>query len=73
MVDRNEVMNNFKSMGYTVINFDSGWWATKVVENADENLCSTYVIDYTLLEQIKDTTLLPSIKMVDDFITNEIN
>ena len=73
MVDRNEVMNNFKSMGYNVINFDSGWWATKVVKNADENLCSTYVIDYTLLEQIKDTTLLPSIKMVDDFITNEIN
>jgi len=72
-IDRNEVMHNFKEMGYTVINFDSSWWATRVINNADENLCSNPFIDHALLRQIKDTTLLPSIKFIDDFITSEIN
>ena len=73
VIDRNKVMHNFKEMGYTVINFDSAWWATRNIKIANENLCSNPTIDYPLLQQIKDTTLLPSIKFVDDFITNEIN
>jgi len=71
LVDRNQVMKNFKSMGYTVINFDSGWWSTKIIENADANLCTNLVIDYALLRQIKETTLLPSIKVVDDLLYSQ--
>lgn len=72
VVDRNEVMQNFKSMGYKVVNFDSGWWSTKIIKNADANLCSNLAIDYALLRQIKDTTLLPTIKVVNDFISDGI-
>ena len=72
MIDKNEVMYNFKSMGYQIINFDSGWWGTRIIDIADENLCEDRTMDYRLFTQIKDTTALAAIKTLDDFFTEQI-
>jgi len=72
MIDQNEVMHNFKSMGYKIINFDSSWWGTRFIDIADENICENRTVDYRLLTQIKDTTALPAIKTLDNFFLESL-
>jgi len=72
-IDQNEVMHNFKSMGYNVISFDSGWWGTNKIDMADENLCENTTVDWILIRKIKNTTLLPALDFLDDYITDNLN
>jgi len=39
MINNNIVMKNFKNLGYEIYNFDSGWWGTRQLSIADENIC----------------------------------
>jgi len=61
MIDDNRAMKIAKSKGYTVINFDSGWWGTKKIDIADENLCSNFYVDYRFLMKLYQTTILTDI------------
>ena len=64
MLDNNLVMRNFKSAGYQVYNFDSGAWATRSLNIADENLCSkNQTTDFRTLYQIKQTSILRAFDM----------
>ena len=36
---REIVMTTFKNLGYEIYNFDSGWWGTRQLSIADENIC----------------------------------
>ena len=64
MLDNNLVMRNFKSAGYQVYNFDSGAWATRSLNIADENLCSkNQTTDFRTLYQIKQTSILRTFDM----------
>ena len=66
MINNNIVMQNFKSAGYQVYNFDSGAWSTRSLDIADENLCSkNQTIDFRTLYQIKQTSIL---RALDIFI-----
>ena len=59
MINNNIVMQNFKSAGYQVYNFDSGWWGTRSLEIADVNLCSkNQNMDFHTLYQLKQTSIL---------------
>ena len=59
MISNNIVMQNFKSAGYQVYNFDSGWWGTRSLEIADVNLCSkNQNMDFHTLYQLKQTSVL---------------
>ena len=59
MISNNIVMQNFKSVGYEVYNFDSGWWGTRSLEIADVNLCSkNQNMDFHTLYQLKQTSVL---------------
>ncbi len=40
IIENNNVMKNFKSKGYTVININSGWGPTREMPIADMNLCT---------------------------------
>ncbi len=72
-IDQNQVMHNFKSMGYNIISFDSGWWGTNKIDMADENLCENTIVDWRLIRKIKNTTLLPAFDFLDDYITDNFN
>jgi len=72
MIDKNQVMQNFKSLNYTVINFDSAWWGTRNLDVADENLCENRALDYRLITQIKDTTVFPAIDILNDYLTEQL-
>jgi len=38
-----------KSNGYYIISFDSGWFGTRTIDIADENLCENPFIDWRLI------------------------
>ena len=59
MINNNAVMQNFKSAGYQIYSFDSGWWGTRNLEIADVNLCSqNQNMDFHTLYQLKQTSVL---------------
>lgn len=61
MINNNTVMQNFKSVGYEIYSFDSGWWGTRNLEIADVNLCSkNQNMDFHTLYQLKQTSILRS-------------
>ena len=64
-IDNNAVMRNLNSIGYTTFNLDSGFWGTRHIDIADENLCSNLIIDWNLFEKLKATTMLPVFKIID--------
>ena len=59
-------MQNFKSIGYTTISFDSGAIGTRDIDIADENLCLSQLTDVRFLNKGKGTTMLPAIKIIDE-------
>ena len=66
MISNNLVMKNFKSIGYEIYNFDSGWWGTRSLQIADVNLCSkNQNMDFHTLYKIKQTSIL---RVFDVFI-----
>jgi len=72
IIDDNIAMQNAKSKGYTVINFDSGWWGTKKINIADENLCSNLYVDYRMLQMLYKTTILSDIRDIGKQIRHYI-
>ena len=66
MISNNLVMKNFKTMGYKIYNFDSGWWGTRNLQIADVNLCSkNQNVDFHTLYKLKQTSIL---RIFDVFI-----
>ena len=65
-IDNNAVMQNLKSIGYTNISFDSGYWATEEIEISDEILCANPLFNNRLIVKAKDTTIVTSIKILDE-------
>ena len=66
MISNNLVMKNFKTMGYKIYNFDSGWWGTRNLQIADVNLCSkNQSMDFHTLYKLKQTSIL---RIFDVFI-----
>ena len=66
MISNNLVMKNFKTMGYGIYNFDSGWWGTRNLQIADVNLCSkNQSMDFHTLYKLKQTSIL---RIFDVFI-----
>ena len=64
MINNNIVMQNFKSAGYQIYSFDSGWWGTRNLEIADVNLCSqNQNMDFHTLYQLKQTSVLRGFDM----------
>tara|TARA_Y100000782_G_C10164308_1_gene257002 strand:+ start:240 stop:1802 length:1563 start_codon:yes stop_codon:yes gene_type:complete len=64
MISNNLVMKNFKSLGYEIYNFDSGWWGTRSLEIADANLCSkNQNMDFHTLHAIKQISVLRAFDM----------
>ena len=62
-ISKNVVMENFKNLGYHVINFDSGWGTTREMQSADETLCNsmnsignsqiiTSILEYSILKPV---------------------
>jgi len=66
IIKNNAVMQNLKSIGYTVISFDSGAVGTRTIDIADENLCLSPLMDLTFLNKGKGTTMLPAIEIIDE-------
>ena len=59
MISNNLVMKNFKTMGYEIYNFDSGWWGTRNLQISDVNLCSkNQNMDFHTLYKLKETSIL---------------
>ena len=73
IIDNNIVMQNFKELGYKNISFDSGWHGTRVVDIADQNLCENPNVDWLALHQIKEATILPTIKELNKIIGQQIH
>ena len=66
MISNNLVMKNFKTMGYEIYDFDSGWWGTRNLQISDVNLCSkNQNIDFHTLYKLKETSIL---RVFDMFI-----
>ena len=64
LISNNAVMKNFKSLGYKIYNIDSGWWGTRSLNIADENLCSSNQnIDFHTLYELKQTSIIRSFDM----------
>ncbi len=64
MISNNLVMKNFKSVGYEIYNFDSGWWGTRSLQIADVNLCSANQnMDFHTLHALKQISILRSFDM----------
>ena len=51
-IDNNKVMKNFKTLGYKIINFNSGIGFTRDLQIADETLCKKYGEDFLNFEMI---------------------
>ena len=61
LISNNAVMKNFKSLGYKIYNIDSGWWGTRSLNIADENLCSSNQnMDFHTLYELKQTSVIRS-------------
>ena len=60
-INNNQVMNNFKQLGYDVINFNSGVGFTRDLQIADSTLCERYGGDFLNFEMIR---LLTSTSMI---------
>ena len=73
LIKNNAVMQNFKSVGYTTISFDSGAIGTRDMDIADENLCLSPLTDVRFLNKGKGTTLLPAIEIIDEKFQNMID
>tara|TARA_B110001454_G_scaffold198634_1_gene202887 strand:+ start:145 stop:1698 length:1554 start_codon:yes stop_codon:yes gene_type:complete len=59
MINNNIVMKNFKNLGYEIYNFDSGWWGTRQLSIADENICGkNQNLDFHILYKLKQTSIL---------------
>ncbi len=59
LISNNAVMKDFKSLGYRIYNIDSGWWGTRSLNIADENLCSSNQnIDFHTLYELKQTSII---------------
>ena len=64
LISNNAVMKNFKSLGYKIYNIDSGWWGTRSLNIADENLCSSNQnIDFHTLYELKQTSIIRAFDM----------
>ena len=64
MISDNQVMRNFKSIGYEVYNFDSGWWGTRNLQIADANLCSeNQNMDFHTLYALKQISIFRAFDM----------
>ena len=64
LISNNVVMKNFKSLGYKIYNIDSGWWGTRSLNIADENLCSSNQnIDFHTLYELKQTSIIRAFDM----------
>lgn len=72
IIDQNLVMQNFKSLGYEIFSFDSGWWGTRKIDIADHNLCENPNVDWRVLKQLKSTTMVSAIEIVDSKLDTEI-
>jgi hypothetical protein len=71
-INQNLVMQNFKSLGYNIFSFDSGWWGTRKIDIADQNLCENLNIDWRVLNELKDTTMISAIKIIDINFSSKI-
>ena len=59
MINHNKLMKILKSQGYTTVNFDSGWDATRIIDAADLNLCGdNEFLDSELLIMLVRTSIL---------------
>ncbi len=60
IIENNNVMKNFKSKGYTVININSGWGPTREMPIADMNLCTKYrgIVDSEFFSMIINKSML---------------
>ena len=59
MAEQNKLMKNFKSKGYEIINFNSGWMPTRFLPIADLNMCSAIsLFNSELTTIILDTSML---------------
>ena len=73
MTNNNLVMKNFKSLGYKIYNFDSGWWGTRNLVVADENLCAANQnMDFHTLYELKQTSILRSVDLFIKQTTQKI-
>ena len=58
LVTNNVVMKNFKSIGYEIITFDSGVTLTNSFTFTDKNLCGKEFLNYDVINQLFETTML---------------
>jgi len=60
MIENNNVMKNFKSKGYTIININSDWGPTRELPIADINLCTKYrgIVDSELFSMLINKSML---------------
>ena len=64
LISNNVVMKNFKSLGYEIYNIDSGWWGTRSLSIANENLCSSNQnMDFHTLYELKQTSVVSAFDM----------
>lgn len=63
LVANNEVMKNFKSLDYEIVTLDGGWTITKSFSIADRNLCSQEFVNYDVINQIFETSMLNPISV----------
>jgi len=64
LISNNAVMKNFKSLGYKIYNIDSGWWGTRSLNIANENLCSSNQnMDFHTLYELKQTSVIRAFDM----------
>jgi len=61
LVQKNQVMKNLKTQGYTIININGGVWQTSNIQIADENLCNP-ILNMELVETIFKTSILNPIE-----------
>jgi hypothetical protein len=62
--DNNNVMKNFKDLGYTTIGLDSGWVGARVVNIADENFCDHSKQNARVMFLLHENTILGSIDQI---------
>lgn len=63
LVANNAVMKNFKSLDYEIVVLDGGWTITKSFGIADRNLCSQDFVNYDVINQIFETSMLEPISV----------
>jgi len=63
LTSNNMVMKNFKSLGYEIVVFNSGISLTDTLPAEDKNLCGQEFLNYDILNQLFETSMLNPISV----------